>query len=265
MTTWTHTSSDSDPSNPTWLYHSSQLCKDGDGNYYSTINIGNQEWMLENLKTTKYNDGTSIPRVTVDDDWTALTTGARSEYNNDASSESDTYGYLYNWYAVDTGNLAPEGWHVPTDDEFKQLEKELGMSESESNGTFYRGTDEGAKLAGRADLWDDGDLDSNSEFGSSGFNILPGGVRFYYGTYSHIGARSYFWVTTEYDVNDSWYRGLISSSPKMFRSDSDKNGGLYVRCVRDTTAWNTLYGGVWNLGSFVAWEDLDKHNWEDWN
>ncbi len=135
---------------------------DIDGNVYQTIQIGNQVWMAENLKVTHYRDGTSIQYVqnelTEPDVWETLTTGAYCYYD-DSQSNQTTYGNLYNWYAVaDSRNIAPEGWHVPTDAEWKELEMALGMSQSEADDAGYRGTNEGSKLAGNAGLWTDGEL-----------------------------------------------------------------------------------------------------------
>ena len=167
---------------------------DIDGNVYQTVQIGNQIWMAENLKVTHYNNGDEIPTGYTDDDWANLSTGGYAVYD-DNESHADTYGYLYNWYAVETGNLAPEGWHVPTDDEIKELEMYLGMSQEEADDTGWRGTNEGSKLAGRADLWIDGDLGNNPEFGTSGFDFLPGGYRLHDGgSYGGMGNRGYFLV-----------------------------------------------------------------------
>src|ERR1035437_3093980 len=93
---------------------------DKDGNVYHTVTIGTQTWMVENLKTTKYNDGTAIPNVTSVTGWRNLTTGAYCNYENDIANGTK-YGHLYNWYAVNTGKLAPKGWHVPTDAEWQTL------------------------------------------------------------------------------------------------------------------------------------------------
>ena len=94
---------------------------DIDGNTYKSVTIGTQEWMTENLRTSKYSDGTSIPNVTSNSDWESLSTGAWSHYDNDSSQYEATYGKLYNWYAVETGKLCPTGWHVPTDAEWTVL------------------------------------------------------------------------------------------------------------------------------------------------
>ena len=99
---------------------------DIDGNVYHTVTIGTQVWMVENLKTTRYNDGTAIPLVTDGTAWAALTTPGYCWYNNDSATYKNTYGALYNWYAVNTGKLAPTGWHVPTDSEWTVLTTYLG-------------------------------------------------------------------------------------------------------------------------------------------
>ena len=130
-------------------------------------------------------------------------------------SHADTYGNLYNWYAVDDSRgVCPEEWHVPMDDEIKQLEMHLGMSQSEADLEVYRGTNEGSKLSGRADLWNDGILEDNSEFGTSGFDFLPGGYQnLFEGDYDGMGIFGYFWSSAEYYSSSAWYRilGYIDS------------------------------------------------------
>ncbi|MCF7815049.1 MAG: fibrobacter succinogenes major paralogous domain-containing protein, partial [Candidatus Cloacimonetes bacterium] len=148
---------------------------DIDGNVYQTLVLGDQEWMAENLKVTHYRNGDPIPNVTTNSTWAGLSTNAYCYYDNDPAN-GDTYGALYNWYAVDDARgLAPEGWHVPTDAEIMELEMYLGMSQQQANSTGYRGTNEGSKLAGGYDLWQNGALRNDPEFGSSGFSFLPGG------------------------------------------------------------------------------------------
>ncbi len=132
------------------------VCEDIDGNVYETIQIGDQLWMAENLKTTKYRDGSDIQYVQQEssepDVWENLSTGAYGYYLDD-QDHLDTYGNLYNWYVVDDDRgVCPDGFHVPSDDEFKEIEMELGMSEEEANDDEYRGTNEESKLAGNADL-----------------------------------------------------------------------------------------------------------------
>jgi len=96
---------------------------DYDGNIYNTVIIGTQCWMKENLKTTKYNDGTSIPNISDNTAWSGLTDGAYCDYENDPSN-SVIYGKLYNFYAVKNAlKICPTGWHVPSDGEWNVLDK----------------------------------------------------------------------------------------------------------------------------------------------
>jgi len=152
---------------------------DIDGNTYKTVTIGTQTWMAENLKVTKYNDGTNIPNVTDDTEWGNLTTGAYCNYNNDQSNVA-TYGRLYNWYAVNTGKLCPTGWHVPSDAEWTTLEDYLI-----ANGYNYDGTtidNKIAKAMASSSGWESysevgviGNDDYPEKQNASGFTALPGG------------------------------------------------------------------------------------------
>ena len=206
---------------------------DIDGNIYETVQIGNQVWMAENLRVTHYRDGTAITNITDEAAWSDSSTEAYCYYDNN-SSNGDTYGALYNWYAVsDSRKIAPAGWHVPTDTEWKELEMYLGMSQSEADDTGYRGTNEGSKLAGNADLWDSGALENDSAFGSSGFTALPGGGRYYDGSYSHMGYFGSFWSATEYGSNFAWYRNLPYFDSDVLRNYLNKRFGFAVRLLRD--------------------------------
>ncbi len=203
---------------------------DIDGNVYQTLIIGNQEWMIENLKVTHYRNGDPIPYVT--DNWFELTTGAYSYYHHD-STNIEIYGMLYNWYAVDDARgLAPEGWHVPTDEEIIELEMYLGMEESVANSTGWRGTNEGSKLAGGYDLWNSSNLIDDPEFGSSGFNLLPGGYHADEWTY-YLGYHGTFWSSIEVTSSYAWTRRLEYTRKDVRRHDYDKNFGFSVRCVKD--------------------------------
>jgi len=166
---------------------------DIDGNVYKTVKIGNQWWMAENLKVTRYRNGDPIPNITDNHTWVDLSTGAYCNYNNDISNVA-TYGRLYNWYAVDESrNIAPAGWHVPTDDEWKQLEIYLGMSPTEADETHWRGTDEGGKLKETGTThWYSPNTGATNE---SGFTALPGGYRVS-GGFSSLGFGAYFWSST---------------------------------------------------------------------
>ena len=190
--------------------------------------------MSENLKTTHYNNGDEIPYPS-NADWESYTEGQYGVYDNDPSN-AEVYGNLYNWAAAtDERGVCPEGYHVPTDDEYKVLEMYLGMSESEANDTGSRGTNEGSKLAGGADLWYSGILKNNSEFGSSGFTGLPAGYRGYdNGTYSAtMGWSGSFWSSSESSSGNAWSRELNYDDSNVSRTSNDKRGGFSVRCLGD--------------------------------
>ena len=209
---------------------------DIDGNVYETIQIGDQLWMAENLKVTHYNNGDDIQYVQSEssepDVWENLSTGAYGYYNDDPSL-LDTYGNLYNWYAVDDDReICPEGWHVPSDLEYQQLEIHLGMDPDEADDYGYRGTDEGSQLAGNEELWNSGDLENNEVFGTSGFNGLPAGSRYHHtGHYTSMGTYGYFWSSSEYGSNHAWYRLLHYHNSNVLRYNSNKRNGFSVRCL----------------------------------
>lgn len=202
---------------------------DIDGNVYEIITIGDQLWMAENLKVTHYRNGDEIPTG-----WPSYN-GAYAVYNGDPS-HTDIYGNLYNWYAVDDSRgVCPEGYHVPTDEEWTELESYLGMAESELYDYGYRGTDQGSQLAGNADLWVDGALENNENFGSSGFLALPGGYRYYgNGAYGDMGNGGYFWSASEGSSDGAWYRALYYFNSAVYRNVNNKRGGFSVRCVKDS-------------------------------
>ncbi|MFN8236875.1 MAG: FISUMP domain-containing protein [Chitinophagales bacterium] len=190
---------------------------DIDGNVYRTVRIGTQVWMAENLKTTRYNDGTAIPTGLSNSAWQNTTSGAYSVYNNDAANNT-TYGKLYNWYAVNTGKLAPAGWHVPTNAEWNMLITYLG------------GDVAGGKLKSTT-LWNSPNTGATN---SSGFAGLPGGERRFEGTYDYIGESGYWWSSTYYVSGYAWFCRLDDDDSSVYR-DSDANMivGQSVRCVKD--------------------------------
>ena len=199
---------------------------DYDGNTYFTVEIGNQCWMAENLEVTHYRNGDAIPHVTDGGTWAGLSTGAYCEYVT-------TYGRLYNWYAVDDSrSIAPSGWHVPTDDEWKQLEMYLGMSQADADDINWRGTDEGGKLKEvGTSHWYAPNAGATNE---SGFTALPGGCRNYIGEFNSIGYSALFWCSTELNSDHAWNRHVSRSSSLVYRgSIYDKRSGFSVRCVRD--------------------------------
>jgi len=209
---------------------------DIEGNVYNTVKIGSQVWMLENLKTTHYNDGIAIPLVTDSTAWYKYTP-AYCWYNNDAATYKNKYGALYNGYAVNTGKLAPTGWHVPTDAEWTTLENYLI-----ANGYNYDGSTSGDKyaksLAATTDWATDSgtgnignDLTKNNR---SGFSSLPGGSRNYgIGMFYFVGYGGYWWSSTEDDTGNAWYRLMSYDDSGVSRSDYRNQSGFSVRCVRD--------------------------------
>jgi uncharacterized protein (TIGR02145 family) len=208
-----------------------QTITDIDGNTYFTIEVGDQCWMAQNLKVTHYSNGDPIPEVTDNGEWAGLSTGACCAYVNDESNAT-VYGRLYNWDAViDARNIAPEGWHVPTDEEWKQMEMYLGMSQADADALNWRGTDEGGKLKefGIAH-WDSPNTGATNE---SGFTALPAGYRSAYGGYNDMGSDARFWSTTPYSSDGGYYRWLECTNSQSYRMGILQGCGLSVRCVKD--------------------------------
>jgi len=201
---------------------------DIDGNVYKTVKIGNQWWMAENLKVTRYRNGDAIYYETDNTAWSNLTKGAYCASNNDIGNIA-TYGLLYNWYAVsDSRNIAPVGWHIPTHEEWKEMEMYLGMSQSETDKTGHRGKDEGNKLKAQI-----GWTNNGNGTNESGFTALPGGSRFDYdGTFSGIGSIGFWWTAT-LSASTAWFRALDNNHSTIFCSYYDRKYGFSVRCVKD--------------------------------
>jgi len=206
---------------------------DIDGNVYKTIKIGDQIWMAENLKVTHFRNGIPIPYVTDNAEWENLETAAYCAYDN-YDRNADTYGYLYNWYAVnDSCNIAPEGWHVPTENEWQELELYLGIDPSVIEDIGHRGNDEADKLKSESGWNSHGQTDGNGS-NESGFTALPAGKRDdYSGIFGNLGWNTYFWSCTEQSTNRSWERQLYAFSPKISRSHLDKRFGFSVRCIKN--------------------------------
>ncbi|MDO9549310.1 MAG: FISUMP domain-containing protein, partial [Candidatus Marinimicrobia bacterium] len=193
---------------------------DIDGNIYKTIKIGTQIWMAENLKVTHYRNGDAIPNVTDDTQWGDLTTEAYCNYDNDANNAT-TYGRLYNWYAVsDSRNIAPTGWHVPSDAEWQTLVDYLG-GDAVAGGKM--------KEAGTMH-WNSPNTGATNE---SGFSALPGGYRSIIGQYNYVGYVGFWLSATEYSSSSAWYRHLSYYYSDVGRYGNYKQDGFSVRCVRD--------------------------------
>jgi uncharacterized protein (TIGR02145 family) len=205
---------------------------DIDNNAYDTVHIGTQVWMKQNLKTTHYNNGTAINyHGTYYLLWDLDNTGAYTYYNNDASTYKNTYGLLYNWYAVNTGNLCPTGWHVPTDAEWTTLTTYLG-GESIAGGKLKATT-----------LWNNPNTGATNE---TGFSVLPSGQFSSYfngsGNYGNIGISSTLWSSSSYFSNntEAWSRTFSYTNSLVYRYYNDKNIGFSVRCIKDLSSQSYL-------------------------
>jgi len=205
---------------------------DIEGNIYRTVVIGNQVWMAENLKVEKLTDNTLIPNITDNSSWISQTNPAFSWLSNN-SSNKNTFGALYNWFAVNTGKLCPAGWHVPSDAEYNTMEQYLGIPESEINLWGFRGTDQGTRLKSTS-TWNGSGNGTNS----SGFDALAGGYRAWSnGSFPIVGEITYFWSATDDAANGNpgvaWYRRLDSSDPRIYKATTEKPAGKYVRCIKN--------------------------------
>jgi uncharacterized protein (TIGR02145 family) len=190
---------------------------DIDGNVYHTVTIGSQVWMVENLKTTKFNDGTAIPLVTDAATWGNITSPRYCWYNNNSSTNSA----LYNWYAVRAG-IAPVGWHVPTDSEWSILTTYLG-GENLAGGKL--------KEAGLAH-WDAPNTGATNE---TGFSAIPGGSREWNGPFLSLYSSGWWWTSSSSsDGSFAWDRYMAANDAAVHRNFSYNMGnGLSVRCIRD--------------------------------
>ena len=207
-----------DSSNPT---PAPETVTDIDGNVYHTVTIGTQVWMVENLRTTRYNDGTLVPLVTEQGWWRYFTTPGYCFYNNDEAAYKDTYGALYNGYAVQTGKLAPKGWHIPNDEEWTTLITYLGGADVAGGKMKEAGSNH----------WGEPNTGATN---SSGFSALPGGVRS--GQDGSFYARcvgGYWWSSTGLDNDYLRDISLMYTSAKVVRLESDKWNGQSVRCIMD--------------------------------
>ena len=201
-----------------------------DDREYNWVRMGEQIWMRENLAyLPEVSTGiTSIanPCYYVYDYGGSNVTEAK------ATDNYKTYGVLYNWPAA--AEACPNGWHLPSDDEWKQLEMFLGMSEDDVNNTGFRGPDIGSQMSQYSFLWDDGALENDPAFGSTEFVALPGGYLSYlYFQFRTVGSDGYWWSMTEFDTNNSWRRSINYDNTGVQRDDIYKANGLSVRCVRD--------------------------------
>ncbi len=202
---------------------------DKDGNVYHTVTIGTQVWMVENLKTTKFNDGSSIPLVTVDTSWWGLNTPGYCWYDNNIGYKT-TYGALYNWFAVATGKLCPTGWHVPTQTDWNTLATFLG-------GPLVAGGK--LKDAGTS-YWETPNTSATNE---SGFTAYAGGERYiisnpqsHTSMFGYMGSRGHWWSSTPLQTYDDYYTMLLFNDDGAMTISGNYGGDTYgysVRCIKD--------------------------------
>lgn len=207
---------------------------DQEGNSYKTITIGSQEWMAENLITSTYLNGDSIPELSVSSQWAASTTGAFCYYNND-STIACPHGKLYNWFAcVDPRGLCPSGWHIPSNAEWNTLIN--NVDPTASSGINLNNIAAGAlKSAGTIQAGTGWWYAPNTgAINSSGFSALPSGARDNNAFYYQFGYYTAYWSNASYDANRAWYLGIDHDNDNVYPVTLfNKKGGHSVRCLRD--------------------------------
>jgi uncharacterized protein (TIGR02145 family) len=193
--------------------------KDADGNVYRTVKIGEQVWMAENLRTTKFKGGSSIPIVTNGASWGGLSTSAYCWYNNDMSSYADTLGAIYNGYAALTDSICPSGWHVPSNTEWAELIDFVGGSAVAGGKLKEAGTK----------TWNSPNTGATDEYN---FTAVAGGARSFSGTFSLIGTDGDYWSSTP-TSSSNYYIKLNHDNTSTDNFSYDQKSGKSIRCVRD--------------------------------
>lgn len=222
----------------------SDTVSDIDGNTYKTVIIGDQEWMAENLRVSKYNNGDAIPAGLSGTDWGSTTSGAYAVYNND-DDMLEAYGKLYNWFAVDDSRgLCPEGWSVPSDEDWTQLVNYISDQGFPNESDNPNGAANALKSCRQEDSPEGGDCDTSEhprwnsngthhgfdEFGFSGF---PGGVRYSSGSFYSIGGNGFWWSSSESSSLNAWSRTMTRLNGIVSRYDYPKGTGFSVRCFKN--------------------------------
>jgi uncharacterized protein (TIGR02145 family) len=211
---------------------------DIDSNVYRIVKIGNQWWMAENLKVKRFRNGDNIAFLyqSTNQQWASMETAGFC-YINDYPQTST--GPLYNWFAVsDSRGIAPEGWHVSTDEDWKELEQYIGMNQTEADHLSWRGKMEGNKLKSTQYPYQyinwviSENIQNTNEYG---FSALPGSCRIFNGDWGEPGSRymGFWWTLSEKSGNEAWYRYLDYNYSGVFRFYGQKTYGFSVRCVKD--------------------------------
>lgn len=194
--------------------------KDFEGNSYKTVQLGDQVWMAENLRSTLFSDGAAITEVTDPGEWMELESPGMCWYDNDEVSYRSPYGALYNFHAVSSGRLCPSGWHVPSKGELLELRQFLGDTLTAGGSLKEKGTEHWkAPNAGATN--------------STGFTAVPSGIRYHEGTFSSLTTYSSIWTSTEADAGNAWFLGLYFNDAAAGINKTSKQDGFSVRCIRD--------------------------------
>jgi uncharacterized protein (TIGR02145 family) len=193
---------------------------DIDGNSYKTVKIGTQIFMAENLRTTRFNDGSYIPKVESSKEWRSLMSPGYCWYNEDNEENKTVYGALYNAYTIDSSKLCPTGWHVPSNEEWNQLRDFLGDTLKTGGKLKLKGTD----------FWHAPNKGADN---STVFSAPGSGIRYNDGSFT---ARNYyvaFWSSTPSGVFSEWFLSLYYGDTAVKTGNISKKTGLSVRCIKD--------------------------------
>lgn len=196
--------------------------RDTDQNIYKVVTLGTQKWMAENLRTTRLNDGIELPLVTSNVDWASLSTPGYCWYSNVASNSqiAGICGALYNWYAINTGNLCPTGWHIPQEHDFQVLIEYLG-GEAIAGGKM--------KESGTKN-WN---LPNTGASNISGLTVLPAGFREHDGAFIGIANAALFWTSKDVSSDEGSLLMMVYNSMIVAADSHNKNAGISIRCVKD--------------------------------
>ncbi len=204
--------------NPSVTYGS---VSDADGNIYKTVTIGSQTWMAENLRTTTFNDTTAISKITNADTWSAMSSAGYCNYNNTLNKDSiATFGRLYNYYAIETEKLAPEGWRVATNNDWQILVTYLGGSDIAGAKLKETGTSH----------WNTPNTGATN---LSGFTALPSGTRTSAGTFEGSKSAGYWWSHTEYNSYFAYRNAILFDGSSVLNGNLNKKYGFAVRCIKE--------------------------------
>ena len=196
---------------------------DINGNVYPTVKIGNQIWMKENLKVTKLNDGTAIPEVINNTTWAQTNSPGYCWVNNDKPAYGDAYGALYNWYAVETDNLCPTGWHVPTKAEWDTLIAFAGPPSTGGGGKVLKEVSN--------THWS---CETHNATNSAGFSARGSGRRHYlHATFDGVQLTTSFWTSTANNESNAFGKTIYCSTNDVQGYNANKHEGMPVRCIKD--------------------------------